>query len=111
MSRYDDVRAKVRWNLLLNPGKGEVEACQLLKDAGYTIHRQLYINGCYADIAIPSIGLVIEIDHPCKKINRQQKRREVKIKAEKWQILRVKTNQVKDVVAMVKRYMAPVCLE
>ena len=84
------------------PGVGEIEAVRALQDAGYTVVRQLAIRGYFVDIAIPELGVVIEVDSPSKKMKRAQKRRQRVIEADGWKVLRCLSTQPEQAVELVR---------
>ena len=100
-----DRQERLRWGLLLHPGRGEVAACEALKAAGHQVVRQLQVAGYYVDLAIEELRVAVEVDDPGKMLHardrRRQEARQAQIEAAGWKVVRVSSFSPLDAPTLV----------
>jgi very-short-patch-repair endonuclease len=107
MDRWNNIR----WGLLLQPGRGEVEVCQALLSAGYKPVRQYRVGRRFVDIALVDRALAIEIDDRNKQLGKRHRRREARREAELakhgWSVIRIGSRAAQTTPGLVLGLLEP----
>jgi very-short-patch-repair endonuclease len=93
MSEYPSTRRARSLRRRANaPEQKAWETLRQLRAEGYTVRRQVLIEGLTVDFAIRSLRLVIEIDgaiHDIEAVRQNDVERDARLRSAGWQVLRV----------------------